>query len=74
MRLVIDIIVPVAILLILLAYISLWYTQNKKMIKVFTTWLIFSVTIALMPLIFNAIVLLFIAVHDVTVADILAKR
>ena len=42
MRLIIDIIVPVAILLILLAYTSLWYTQNSKMIKVFTTWLIFS--------------------------------
>ena len=73
MILVISIIVPLTILLILLAYASLWYTQNNKITKVFTTWLIFSVTIALMPLIFNAIVLLFLAEPYLTITGILAK-
>ena len=74
MRLVMTVIGPLTLLLILLAYAFLWYNKKRKITKILTTWLIFSVTIALMPLIFNAITMIFLSGYDkLTIQNILAQ-
>ena len=44
------------IIVTLLAYGVLWYNYDQNTRRIFTVWIIFSVTIALLPLIFDGIV------------------
>ena len=59
--------------LIFLSYGFLWRYNSEKITKVFTVWLIFSVAIALMPIIFNIMVVTLIVESTLNISTILAK-
>jgi hypothetical protein len=55
------------------SYVFLWYYKPQKMSQAFTIWLIFSVWIALMPIIFNVIVFTLVIESDTDISTILAQ-
>lgn len=58
----------------LLAYGVLWYNNDQNTRRILTVWLIFSMTIALLPLMFDAIVeTFFIAESGMELSHILAR-
>ncbi len=62
------------VIFILLSYGFLWYySKYQKVTQAFTIWLIFSVIIALMPIVFNIVVVTLVVESDIDLSTILAE-
>lgn len=72
-RMLINLIPAITALFIVLVYLFLWRSRKQKALESFTQWLIFSVTLALTPLIFNAILILFMEDIPFNMVTVLSK-
>lgn len=61
------------VILILLYYGVFWYNKSQKVARTFSIWLIFSVIIALMPIIFNVMVVTLVIESNTDIFTILAQ-
>lgn len=74
MRTVLTVIGPMAIVLLILIYAFFWYNnKNNKIRKKFTIWLIFTVSIGLMPIILNTILVTLFLKNTLSFSSTLSK-
>ena len=61
------------IVFIIVSYIFLWRKKNKKAVKTFTIWFVFTVIVALIPISFNVVAVIFRQSQHPALLTVLAK-